>query len=254
MKKIKYLAIIFLSLISFYYTEQIALYVKSKNPLIQEIESNKDELYVNSINSELIDELYIIPGINGKEVNVNSSYLTMKELNTYNESKIVYNQISPSISLSNNKDRIIIRGNPKKRQVSLIFDKESTITNYLTKNNYQYNVLINNEKYSNNYEMINNSNNKSTFNHINSYLTNNNLNKELCYITNKSLCKDSYIFKESLIINHSNISTTINKITSGEIILIKDTITLNELELILNKIKSSDLTIVYLSKLISETN
>ena len=85
-------------------------------------------------------------------------------------------------------------------------------------------------------------------------LHNNNLNKELCYITNKSLCKDSYIFKESLIINHSNISTTINKITSGEIILIKDTITLNELELILNKIKSSDLTIVYLSKLISETN
>ena len=57
MKKIKYLAIIFLSIISFYYTEQIALYVKSKNPLIQEIESNKDELYVNSINSELIDEL-----------------------------------------------------------------------------------------------------------------------------------------------------------------------------------------------------
>ena len=128
MKKIKYLAVIFISIISFYYTEQIALYVKSKNPLIQEIESNKDNLYVNSINSELIDELYIIPGINGKEVNVNSSYLTMKELNTYNEDKIVYNQISPSISLSNNKDRIIIRGNSKKRQVSLIFDKESTLT------------------------------------------------------------------------------------------------------------------------------
>lgn len=254
MKKIKYICIIFLSIISFYYTEQVALYVKSKNPLIQEIESNKQDLYVSSINSELIDDLYIIPGINGKEVNVNSSYLSMKELNTYNESKIVYNQISPSISLSNNKDRIIIRGNSKKRQVSLMFEKTSTLTDYLTKHNYEYNVLITNEKYSNNYEMINNSNNKTTYNNINSYLTTNNLNKNICYINNQSLCKNSYIFKESLTINHSNISTTLNKITSGEIILIKDTLTLNELNLLLNKIKSSDLTIVYLSKLISETN
>ena len=211
MKKIKYLAVIFISIISFYYTEQIALYVKSKNPLIQEIESNKEELYVNSINSELIDEQYIIPGINGKEVNVNSPYLSMKELNIYNESKIVYNQISPSISLTNNKDRIIIRGNPKKRQVSLIFEKSSTLTEYLTKNNYEYNVLINKEKYSNKYEMINFSTNKTTFNNINSYLTTNNLNTNICHKNNQILCKDSYIFQESLTINHSNISNTINK-------------------------------------------
>ena len=59
--KIKYLCIIFLCLLSFYYTEQIALYVKSKNPLVQTIESKKSELYVNSIDSTLIDELYIIP-------------------------------------------------------------------------------------------------------------------------------------------------------------------------------------------------
>ena len=42
--KIKYFIIVFLCLLSFYYTERIALYVKSKHPLVQEIESKKDEL------------------------------------------------------------------------------------------------------------------------------------------------------------------------------------------------------------------
>jgi len=252
--KIKYLCIIFLCLLSFYYTEQIALYVKSKNPLVQTIESKKEELYVNSIDSTLIDELYIIPGMNGKEVNVNSSFNTMKELNVYNENKIIYNQIEPKISLKDNKERIIIRGNKQKRQVSLVFENVSDLTKYLVQKKYKINLLITEEKYYKEYEMINNSNNKETYNRIESYLTNNKLNKNICYKSNKTLCKDNYIFQESLIINHSNLSTNINKITNGEIILIKDTLTLTELELLTNKIKSQDLSIVPLSTLISEEN
>ena len=252
--KIKYLCIIFLCLLSFYYTEQIALYVKSKNPLVQTIESKKEELYVNSIDSTLIDELYIIPGMNGKEVNVNSSFNTMKELNVYNENKIIYNQIEPKISLKDNKERIIIRGNKQKRQVSLVFENVSDLTKYLVQKKYKINLLITEEKYYKEYEMINNSNNKETYNRIESYLTNNKLNKNICYKSNKTLCKDNYIFQESLTINHSNLSTNINKITNGEIILIKDTLTLTELDLLINKIKSQDLSIVPLSTLISETN
>ena len=252
--KLKNIWIIALCILSFYYTEQIALYVKSKNPIMQKIESNKQELYVDSTNSVLIDELYIIPGINGKEVNVNSSFNTMKKLNIYSESQIVYNQIEPKISLKDNKERIIIRGNSKKRNVSLIFEKESLLTDYLIENKYKIDILINKEQYSTKYEMINYSTNKTTYNNIESYLNKNNLNKNLCYVKNKSLCQDKYIFQESLIINHSNLSTNINKITSGEIILIKDTLTLTELELLINKIKSQDLSIVPISELISEIN
>ena len=252
--KIKYLCIIFLCLLSLYYKEQIALYVKSKNTLVQTIESKKAELYVNSIDSTLIDELYIIPGMNGKEVNVNSSFNTMKELNVYNENKIIYNQIEPKISLKDNKERIIIRGNKQKRQVSLVFENVSDLTKYLVQKNYKINLLITEEKYYKEYEMINNSNSEETYNRIESYLTNNKINKNICYKSNKTLCKDNYIFQESLIINHSNLSTNINKITNGEIILIKDTLTLTELELLTNKIKSQDLSIVPLSILISEEN
>ena len=252
--KIKYLSIIFLCLLSFYYTEKIALYVKSKNPLIKKIESQKEDLYVNSINSTLIDELYIIPGLNGKEVNVDSSFKIMKILNIYDEDKIVYNQIKPSISLNENKNRIIIRGNSKKREVALIFEKESNLTKYLLQNNIKFNVLITKEEYNKNYEMINNSNNQTTYNNIDSYLTKNDLNKNLCYVNNQSLCNNKYIFQESLTINHSNISTNINKISNGEIILIKDTLTLAELEILISKIKTQDLSIIPLSVLISENN
>jgi hypothetical protein len=252
--KIRYLCIIFLCLLSFYYTEQIALYVKSKNPLIKKIEENKDSLYVNSINSTLIDELYIIPGINGKEVNVDNSFNTMKELNVYNENKIIYNQIVPKISLNNNKDRIIIRGNQNKRQVSLIFEDTSDLTKYLIQNKHKVNLLISKEIYNKEYEMINNSNNKKTYKNIDDYLSKNKINKNICYYKNKQLCLDKYIFQESLTINHSNLSTNINKISNGEIILIKDTLTLTELQILLNKIKTQDLSIVRLSDLISETN
>lgn len=252
--KIKHLFVIFLCLLSFYYTEQIALYVKSKNPLIKTIESKKDMLYVNSVNSTLIDELYIIPGINGKEVNVDKSFNTMKELNVFNEDKIIYNQIQPKISLKDNKNRIIIRGNNKKRQVSLIFEKKSKLTEFLVQKNYKINLLISKEKYYKEYELINISNNINTYNNIESYLKRNKMDNNICYKTNKKICKDKYIFQESLVINHTNISSNINKITNGEIILIKDTLTLTELDLIINKIKSQDLTIVPLSILISENN
>ena len=252
--KIKYFIITFLCLLSFYYTERIALYVKSKHPLVQEIESNKEELYVNSIDSKLIDELYIIPGLNGKEVNVNSSFNVMKPSNIYDENQIVYNQIKPNISLEDNKDKIIIRGNPNKNNISLLFESENELTKYLTNNDYYINILIKKEEYLKGVEMINNSTTSKTYNNIDNYLNLNKINKKLCYITNKNLCKDKYIFKESLIINHSNISTNINNIKPGEIILINNTLQLSELVLLINKIESQQLKIVPLSTLISEIN
>lgn len=178
----------------------------------------------------------------------------MKPSNTYDESQIVYNQIKPNISLEDNKDKIIIRGNPKKNNVSLIFESENELTKYLKNNDYYINVLIKKEEYLKGVEMINNSTSLSTYNNIDNYLNNNKLNKNLCYITNKKFCKDKYIFKESLIINHSNISKNINNITPGEIILVNNTLTLSELILLINKIESQQLKIVPLSTLISEIN
>lgn len=257
-KYFRYLGIISLCLLSFYYTEKVALYVKSTNPLMKTLNEVKDTKYVSSTDSVIIDNTYIIPGLNGKEVNIDASFSNMHEYNLYIEENLVFNEIKPTISIEDNKDKIIINGNKSKQSVSLIFEDYSTLTEYMFQNGYNINVLINKEEYVHKYELINNSNQESTYNKIENYLTENNLNKEICYIKENdkipSLCKNKYLVKPSLIISHSNISSSLNLISSGDIILIKDSISLTELEIITNQISYRNLKIIPLSNLISESN
>lgn len=253
-KYFKYLGLIGLCLLSFYYTERIALFVKNRNPLLQSINEIKDSKYVSSIDSILIDNLYIIPGLSGEEVNVNKSFLSMQKVKEFNEDLLVFNKIKPTISLEDHKDKIIIRGNEKKNSVSLIFEEESDLTNYLISHNYHIDILISKEEYNLKAELINNSNNATTYHNIDKYLNKKKINKHLCYVkTNpSSFCQNAYLFKESLIINHSTLSLNINKISSGEIILVQKSLSLSELDILINQIKYQDLSIVYLSELISE--
>ncbi len=254
-KFFEYLGIIGICLLSFYYTEKVALYVKSRNPIMKSINEIKDSLYVNYIDSTIIDDIYIIPGVSGQELNANRSFSNMQEKSVYDESKLVFNDIKPAISIEDNKDKIIIRGNKEKQSVSLVFESINKLTKYMHQNNYIVNVLISKEEYDFNYELINNSNVDKTYRSIESYLTKNKSNKDLCLIKNDQIpdyCKDKYLFKPSLTISHSNISTEKNKIESGEIILVKDTLSLSELEILLGQIKYQDLKVVPLSELISE--
>ncbi len=256
-KNVKYILLIIICISSFYFTEKIALYVKMRNPIIKDINSIKNDKYTEYTNCLLIDENYIIPGLNGREINIDKSFRQMKNSTVFNEDLLVYNQIIPQNSLENNKDRIIIRGNSKKNNVSLIFSSDNNLAKYMQKNNYIVNVLIDKEIYPSNYELINNAHSKDTYTKIEKTLNKNKLNNNLCYTKNDNIpkyCKDKYLFKESLIINHSNLSQTINKIKNGEIILIENSLTIEELNVLLKQIKYQSLSIVPLSKLISETN
>lgn len=255
-KYLQAIGLVGICLLSFYYTEKVALYVKNKNPIMQTILNSKEEKYVSSINSTILDDIYIIPGLNGQEINVDKSFSNMQTQKEYNKDKLVFNSIRPTISLEENKDKIIIRGNKEKKSVSLIFENVSTLTRYLYQNNYKVNVLIKEEKYDLNYELINTSNIRKNYENIENYLTQNKVNKNLCLVKNdkiSNLCQGKYLFKISLTISHSNISTTMNQIESGEIILVKDSLPLSELVLLLNQIKYQDLKVVPLSELISET-
>ncbi len=253
-KYFKYLGLIGLCILSFYYTNEIALYVKNKNPLLQSINEVKESKYVSSIDSIFIDNNYIIPGLSGREVDVNKSFLSMQKNKSYNEDLLVYETIKPTISLEDHKDKIIIRGNEKKNRVSLIFEEESELTKYLISKQYQIDLLLNQENYNLSYELINNSNDSTTYHNIDKYLNKKKANHQLCYVKNTipKLCQNKYLFKASLIINHSNLSLNKNKISSGEIILVQKSLSLSELELLLNQIKYQDLEIVYLSELIKE--
>lgn len=249
-KFFKYIGLLGICLLSFYYTEQVALYVKNKNPIMQSIKKVSDSLSTESINCSIIEDTYIIPGYNGKYVNLDKSFYNMVT-SDYNEDLLVFNQIKPNISLEDNKDKIIIRGNHNKQAVSLLFENINSLSKHLS-NNYIVNILIEEETYTNKYELINNSKQESLYKRIDNKLDNN-----LCYTNNDTipkLCKGKYVFTHSLEINHSNLSKQINTISSGDIILIKDSLTVKELELIINQINYKDLSIIPISKLISETN
>lgn len=254
-KYFKYLGLFGLCMLSFYYTEKVALYVKNKNPIMKTLKEIQETKYVNYINSTIIDDIYIIPGLNGKEINLDKSFSNMHEINTYNEEYLVFNDIKPKVSLEDNKDKIIIKGNKEKQSISLIFENYNSLSKYLLSKGLKVNILLSDKNYDNNYELINNSNNTMYY-EIENYLNKNKLNKNLCYIKEDNNipdnCKNKYLFKPSLIISHSNISTTINNISSGDILLIKDTISLTELEIILNQISYRNLDIIPLSELIKE--
>ncbi len=250
-KYFKYIGLISICLLSFYYTEQVALYVKNKNPIMQSIKNVSESYHTESINCSIIEDTYIIPGYNGKYVNLDKSFYNMVTTE-YNEELLVFNQIKPNISLEDNLDKIIIRGNHNKQAVSLLFEDINYLSKYMLNKQYLVNILIEEETYTDKYELINNSKQISTYKRIDKKLNNN-----LCYTNNNTIptiCKNKYIFTHSLEINHSNLSKQINKISSGDIILIKDTITTKELDLIINQIKYRDLKIIPISKLISEHN
>ena len=65
-KYFEYLGLALIMVFSFYYTDQIATIVLNKNPLMQEINQEKENFEVKSVNA-IIEGDYITPGLNGIE-------------------------------------------------------------------------------------------------------------------------------------------------------------------------------------------
>lgn len=242
---------------SFYYTEKIALIVLNKNPLMQSINEQKEYYDVGYVNA-VIEGDYIIPGINGLEVNARESFYQMQELNVFNEYYLVYEQISPEVSLEDNKDKIIKQGNPKLKQVVLILSDISDISEYLRSNNYKADLLVDIDSYKKGsyFEVINNE--VGAFDSLENTLNLNKENKNICVINdqNYDIClkKKKYLVEPTLTLNSTNYIDVKNNLDSGSIILIDNSARLSDVKLLLKEIKYKNYDIVYLSEMISEEN
>ena len=84
----------------------------------------------------------------------------MKKFGYYNENLYVYKNIKPNISIENNLDKYIIKGNPKNRYISLIFliqDEDININNILKiidSNNIKVNFFVNDVWFNNHNDLI----------------------------------------------------------------------------------------------------
>ena len=252
----KYILFSILVLLSFYTTNKTANLVRNQDPILKEIRNislEKKEDFVNAV----IEDNYIIPGMYGSIIDELKSLAKMKEQDVFNNLYLVSQPIKPDISLSDNLDKIIIKGNSKKQQISFVIDENSSkkIKDYLVKNSIKASLLITKDNFSKDSYIEQINNDFKNYKELDKTLKKNKINTNICVLDNNNsnlkFCKSKkkYLVKPGMFLDNANIIEIKTKLDSGSIIYIKDA---TYLDCLVEYIKSKDLKIVPLSQLISE--
>ena len=105
---------------SFFYTDKVIEVIREEDNIMIELNNVKDLYKIEAVSANVVSNT-IIPGVNGRVVNIDKSYKEMKSVGKFNKNSIIYDVVRPSVSISNNKDKFIIKGNSMKQMVSLVF-------------------------------------------------------------------------------------------------------------------------------------
>lgn len=143
---------------SFLYTEEVSTTSKMSDDLLNEIKNKSFSYKVEPIEGVVKDNT-IIPGINGKDVDIYESYEKMREVGYFNDKLLVYKKVLVKNTLKAHKDKYIISGNSSKNEVSLIFkvnnnDNVESIINVLDKKNIKGTFYVTSTFLENNYNLI----------------------------------------------------------------------------------------------------
>lgn len=132
--------------ISIIISKQTTAVVKDIDVLLTELKEKSIKYEQKPIDAE-ISENTIIPGLNGKKINVEKTYKKLKKIGTINEKYFIYNEVEPARTIKNEYDKYIISGNPEKNMISLIIlvqdnDDIKTILEILEDNKEKINFFI----------------------------------------------------------------------------------------------------------------
>jgi hypothetical protein len=262
-KIIKVMSILGFVCFSFFYTERVMNIINEKDPLMIEIVNIKSSYEVLPVNAYIEDDT-VIPGIMGREVDVNKSYQNMKISGVFIEDALVFNDILPSSSLNNNIDKYIVKGNGNKKEVAIIVILNNK---YIDKINSIDDVTIFVNHKDLNIESIKKIKEKEVYTYGNDGLytleilvSDNSLidrisnNKSLyCLLRKKNsetlkLCNDNnmYVVLPNIIGGYYEVKSNLS---NGSVILLDS---INDIDNIIRYIKSKGYNIVTLSKLINE--
>ena len=263
---------------SFFYTDKVIEVIREEDEIMIELTSVIDIYKVEPVNATIVGNT-IIPGLEGRTINITKSYNKMKFNGLFNKNLIIYDNILPDTSIQNNKDKFIVKGNNNKQMISLIFildnDKYfSTINNILNSKEVIANYFVDYFYLINNSTMIKEIESHEFYSYgdngeytPDNLLFSNNLlsrirNKEAIYCLSSNMNKDvlSLCRKNNLytitptIIGDKNPYTMVkNNLSSGSIILLNmNNETVNELSTIIDYIKGKGFKIGALSTLLSE--
>lgn len=275
---IKLTGLVALIVFSFFYTDKVVTVARESDPLMNELEQVSDIYNVKAINGT-IDKKTIIPGMNGRKINLEKSYKKMRETGIFNKNLIEYDIVKPKISLLDNRDKFIIKGNNNKQMVSIIFilkDKKylERLENIVTSKEVSINYFVTYDYLVNNSTEISKMKNREFYNYGNNgtytpdnILFANNLisritNNEAIYCLTKDkdskvikLCSsnDLYTINPNIIITNNPYQEVKDKVNSGSIILMEmnnDTVT--EIGIIIDYIRGKGLKIGGIKELLSE--
>jgi hypothetical protein len=275
---IKFLGLLSLICFSFFYTDKVMDVALEQDKIMISINNVKDDYREDAIEA-IIDNDTIIPGISGREVDIEKSYSNMKSIGLFHENYLVFKDVMPKTTLDDNLDKYIIKANGSKQIISLIFivDNDSDfnmIYNIAKSKNVKVNLFLD-------YEYLNkkiNSLNKIADVSIYSYgedgkytkdniIYTNNLIERItkkkanyCLVTNKNnsnlkVCSDnkSYTIYPNLIIKDNLLSIVKNGVSKGDLILIDiNKNNINQLPSAIEYISAKGLEFEYLDEILSE--
>jgi len=147
MKKIlSILGLATLMTLNYIITQQTQTVMQEQDQIMIELKEKKEQKKIEPIEG-VIKNNTIIPGLNGKEIDVNESYKQLKKIGKYNENYIKYKEIKPQKTIDQQFQKYIIKGNPQKNTISLIFlikanDNINQTLNILKKTNTKATFFI----------------------------------------------------------------------------------------------------------------
>lgn len=142
---IKLFSLFLLLLLSFIYTDKVFNEARGNDPLMKEVISYKKAHDVKPVEPKIKDDEMIL-GMSGLIINEEKSYKNMKEEDTFNKQKLVYDKTKPNTSITKTYDYYITNG-ISKNMVSIIFKVNnstnvSELLSLLAKTNVTVNFFI----------------------------------------------------------------------------------------------------------------
>ncbi len=274
------LGIITLLVGSFIYNERVGIVSKLNDDLLTEIKEKQDDYKQKPIEA-IIKDNTIIPGVNGKTIDIKNTYNKMRQVGYFEEKLLVYKPLKVKNELKDNKDKYIVSGNRTKKNLALIFkvdDKTNInkIISVLEKTKTKATFFIDSTFLEKNHNLvidliekghtIGNLSNKEDYTHpdftwMKTIIKSTGKQKyNYCYTKTKNKevlnnCKmnNSYTIIPTAIIKDRPFINTKNNIDKGALILIETSSQLdNELENIITYIISKGYQIINLEKELKE--
>ncbi|NEU29325.1 polysaccharide deacetylase family protein [bacterium LRH843] len=100
--------------------KESVIVLKEQDPLYEEILARAESYMEPAIDARIDRVWKAVPGYNGIEVDVDASYDKMKKLETFDESRLIFQETSPSVHLADLPPAAIYKGNEQKPMITFL--------------------------------------------------------------------------------------------------------------------------------------